>query len=95
MPFVTSEIYDNLVKYDDKELMVSDWPKENDNLNREEIIEKIKQVIVEIRNIRANKNIHPSKKSEIILVPTKNVKELTKKLKELDYQEQLMESYQD
>ena len=83
MPFVTSEIYDNLVKYDDKELMVSDWPKENDNLNREEIIEKIKQVIVEIRNIRATKNIHPSKKSEIILVPTKNVKELTKKLKEL------------
>ena len=83
MPFVTSEIYDNLVKYDDKELMVSDWPKENDNLNREEIIEKIKQVIVEIRNIRANKNIHPSKKSEIILVPTKNIKELTPKLKEL------------
>lgn len=83
MPFITSEIYDNLVKYDDKELMVSDWPKENDNLNREEIIEKIKQVIVEIRNIRANKNIHPSKKSEIILVPTKNIKELTPKLKEL------------
>ena len=83
MPFVTSEIYDNLVKYGDKELMVSDWPKENDNLNREEIIEKIKQVIVEIRNIRANKNIHPSKKSEIILVPTKNVEKLTKKLKEL------------
>ena len=83
MPFVTSEIYDNLVKYDDKELMVSDWPKENDNLNREEIIEKIKQEIVEIRNIRANKNIHPSKKSEIILVPTKNVEKLTKKLKEL------------
>ena len=83
MPFVTSEIYDNLVKYNDKELMVSDWPKENDNLNREEIIEKIKQVIVEIRNIRANKNIHPSKKSEIILVPTKNVEKLTKKLKEL------------
>ena len=43
MPFVTSEIYDNLVKYDDKELMVSDWPKENDNLNREEIIEKIRE----------------------------------------------------
>ena len=83
MPFITSETYDNLVKYDDKELMVSDWPKENDNLNREEIIEKIKQVIVEIRNIRANKNIHPSKKSEIILVPTKNVEKLTKKLKEL------------
>ena len=27
MPFVTSEIYDKLVNYDEKELMVADWPK--------------------------------------------------------------------
>ena len=26
MPFITSEIYDNLVSYEDKELMVSSWP---------------------------------------------------------------------
>ena len=87
MPFVTSEIYDNLVKYNDKELMVSDWPEFNEKLNYEDeenTLEKIKQVIVEIRNIRATKNIHPSKKSELIFVPTKNVAKTIEQLKELE-----------
>ena len=73
MPFVTSKIYDNLVKYDDKDLMVSSWPeKENiDYEKEEEFIEKIKDIIVEIRNIRATKNIHPSKKSRLIFITNK------------------------
>lgn len=48
MPFITSEIYDNLVSYEDKELMVSSWPTidlSEDNLSfkydkQEETIEK-------------------------------------------------------
>ena len=79
MPFVTSEIYENLVKYDEKDLMVTEWPyidKENQYNNEEEFVEKIKQIIVEIRNIRNTKNIHPSKKSELILVTTKYENEL-------------------
>ena len=87
MPFVTSEIYENLVKYDDKELMVSEWPKSSELLNyekEENTGEKVKQIIVEIRNIRATKNIHPSKKSELIFVPTKDVEETSKQLKELE-----------
>ena len=84
MPFVTSEIYNNLVNYDEKELMISNWPKAeltDDNINfkydsQEETIEKIKEIIVEIRNIRNTKNIHPSKKSELIIVTTKYKKEL-------------------
>lgn len=84
MPFITSEIYDNLVSYEDKELMVSSWPTidlSEDNLNfkydkQEETIEKIKEIIVEIRNIRNTKNIHPTKKSELILVTEKYEKEL-------------------
>lgn len=84
MPFITSEIYDNLVSYEDKELMVSTWPTidlSEDNLNfkydkQEETIEKIKEIIVEIRNIRNTKNIHPTKKSELILVTEKYEKEL-------------------
>ena len=73
MPFVTSKIYDNLVKYDDKDLMVSSWPeKENiDYEKEEEFIEKIKDIIVEIRNIRATKNIHPNKKSRLIFITNK------------------------
>ena len=73
MPFITSKIYDNLVKYDDKDLMVSSWPeKENiDYEKEEEFIEKIKDIIVEIRNIRATKNIHPNKKSRLIFITNK------------------------
>ena len=50
----------------------------------ENTVEKVKQIIVEIRNIRATKNIHPSKKSELIFVPTKDVEETSKQLKELE-----------
>ena len=68
MPFVTSEIYNDLVNYDGKDLMVSEWPKAKSEDGKfehdfeEEIIEKIKEIIVEIRNVRSTKNIHPSKK---------------------------------
>ena len=79
MPFVTSKIYDNLVKYDDKDLMVSEWPKLKNDYeynSQEETVEKIKEIIVEIRNIRNTKNIHPSKKSKLIVVTDKYEKEL-------------------
>ena len=79
MPFVTSEIYDNLVKYSEKDLMISGWPeirKEFVFEKEEQVIEEIKEIIVEIRNIRANKNIHPSKKAELIIVTKKHKEEI-------------------
>ncbi len=90
MPFVTSKIYDNLVKYDDKDLMISSWPEvENFDYEKEEyIIEKMKELIVEIRNIRSTKNIHPSKKSKLIFVTKKynrNIEELENILLKLGY----------
>ena len=84
MPFVTSKIYSNLVKYDDIELMVSNWPecKKEEDLKyneQENLIEKLKEIIVEIRNVRSTKNIHPSKKTELIFVTeTKIGNELVK-----------------
>ena len=77
MPFVTSEIYDTLVKYNNKELMMSKWPTSNTNHcyeKEEKLIENIKEVIVGIRNVRANMNIHPTKKADLIFV-TKEYKE--------------------
>ena len=73
MPFVTSKIYDNLVKYDNKDLMVSSWPKVEsfDYGKEEETVEKVKELIVEVRNIRSTKNIHPSKKSKLVFVTDK------------------------
>ena len=77
MPFVTTEIYSNLVNNEDTDLMVSNWPERKMSFEEEEkFIEKIKDVIVEIRNIRATKNIHPSKKSELIFVTNQYEKEL-------------------
>ncbi len=75
MPFVTTEIYSHLVDYDGKDLMVSDWPKESGKDYEEELnfIEGVKDIIVQIRNIRTNMNIHPSKKVKLIVVlNTKN-----------------------
>ena len=78
MPFVTSEIYDKLISYDEKELMVSEWPEKLDIRYEyeEETIEKLKEIIIGIRNIRNTKNIHPSKKSDLIFVTSKYQTEL-------------------
>ena len=95
MPFVTSEIYSNLVVEGTEDLIVSDWPKSNEKFDfekEEQTIEKIKDIIVEIRNVRSTKNIHPSKKSELIFVTTdyaKEVKELEQILLKLGFGEKL------
>ena len=79
MPFVTSKIYSNLVNYDDKELMVSNWPEIKQRVQyneNDDIVEKLKEIIVGIRNVRASMNIHPSKKSELIFVTQSYEKEI-------------------
>ena len=72
MPYMTAKIYPSLVILDnEEELMISKWPtvKENYAFNsEEELTEKLKEIIVEIRNVRTNMNIHPSKKTELIFV---------------------------
>ena len=73
MPFITSEIYSKLLNPDDKDLMVSDWPKANDSIEYDtskDFIENLKDVITQIRNVRANMNVHPSKKANLIFVTT-------------------------
>ena len=71
MPFITSEIYAKLVNPDNRDLMVSDWPKANDSIEYDtskDFIENLKDVITQIRNVRANMNVHPSKKTKLIFV---------------------------
>ena len=79
MPFITSKIYSNLVNYDGKELMVSNWPEIKQRVQyneNDDIVEKLKEIIVGIRNVRASMNIHPSKKSELIFVTQSYEKEI-------------------
>ena len=79
MPFVTSEIYENLIKYNDDELINSRWPDVRKELSfnkEEQIVENLKDVIVGIRNVRANMNIHPSKKADLIFITDKYKEEI-------------------
>ena len=76
MPFVTSEIYSKLICFGTKDLMVAKWPdiRSEFAFDEEEVeVEKIKKLIVEIRNIRSQMNVHPSKKSKLIFI-TENEK---------------------
>ena len=85
MPFVTTKIYSNLSGHDEKELMVSAWPEIKETFEydvEEDLVEKVKDIIVQIRNIRSTKNIHPSKKSELIFVTEKYQTQL-KELEEI------------
>ena len=71
MPFITSEIYGNLVQYNDKDLMVSKWPTIREKFvfdKEEQFVENLKSIITQIRNVRANMNVHPSKKSKLIFI---------------------------
>ena len=71
MPFVTSEIYSKLINTEAADLMVSKWPtiKEEFEFDKEEnFVEKLKKLVIEIRNVRTKMNVHPSKKSKLILV---------------------------
>ena len=70
MPFVTEELYSHLVNYDNKDIIISSWPeKTKENYEKDvEYIEEIKNLIVQIRNVRTNMNIHPSKKVQLIVV---------------------------
>lgn len=74
MPFVTTEIYRNLVKYNDKDLMLSKWPvaiNKDEFKDEENFVEMLKRIITEIRNTRAKMNVHPSKKADLIFVTEK------------------------
>lgn len=96
MPFITSEIYAKLVAYNDKELMVSKWPKRKETFQfdeEEKVVEKLKQVIVEIRNVRNTMNVHPSKKSTLIFVTQKYenvIKESEDFLSKLGFAEEII-----
>ena len=79
MPFVTSEIYSKLINTEAADLMVSKWPtiKEEFEFDKEEnFVEKLKKLVIEIRNVRTKMNVHPSKKSKLILVTDNFEKEI-------------------
>lgn len=79
MPFITEKIYSHLIVFGTEDLIVAKWPDMREKFafdKEEEFVEKLKKLIVEIRNVRATRNIHPSKKSELIFVTNQYEKEI-------------------
>ena len=70
MPFVTEEIFCTL---QDKEesIMISEWPVYTEKMvfgKEEKAVETIKEAVRNIRNIRAEMNVAPSKKAKVFVV---------------------------
>jgi len=70
MPFVTEEIYRNLIN-DDDSIMISAWPVYDESMEfagDERDMELIMDAIKAVRNIKAEMNMPPSKKNKLIFV---------------------------
>ena len=73
MPFITEEIFCSM-QDEEESIMVSDWPvfKEEFNFKAEENeVEVIKTAVRNIRNLRAEMNVAPSKKAAVYVVSEK------------------------
>ena len=70
MPFITEEIYSNLIT-EDESIMISEWPKAlsgNYFPEAEKSMGLIMNAIRSIRNVRAEMNVPASKKANVIFV---------------------------
>ena len=70
MPFITEEIFCN-IQDEEESIMISSWPvyDEADNFAAEEkAIETIKEAVRNIRNLRADMNVAPSRKALVYVV---------------------------
>lgn len=77
MPFITEEIFMHLQDTEET-IMLSNWPVYDESMNfekEEKEIELIKEAVKNIRNIRSEMNVPPSKKATVIVVSTdENIK---------------------
>jgi len=74
MPFITEEIYCNLIN-EDESIMISSWPvytEENNYPEAEKEMEMFMDIVRSIRNIKAEMNVPPSRKPKVIFVSKDN-----------------------
>lgn len=77
MPFITEEIYTHLPTVNGS-IVIAQWPHftDDDNMSdEEEMMNLTMDGIRNIRNVRAEMNVPPSKKAKVIIVPTDDKKE--------------------
>ena len=70
MPFITEEIFCN-IQDDEESIMLSSWPVYDEKFNfpdEEVAIQTIKEAVRNIRNVRAQMNVAPSRKAKVYVV---------------------------
>ena len=70
MPFITEEIFCN-IQDEEESIMISSWPvytEDNNYSEDENAIETIKTAVRNIRNVRAEMNVAPSRKALVYVV---------------------------
>ncbi len=70
MPFITEEIYMNLM-HDDESIMIAKWPEVNPKFNfieDKKLVDEELECIRQIRNIRSESNIPNSKKTKAVII---------------------------
>ena len=70
MPFITEEIFCN-IQDDEESIMISSWPVYDEKFNfpdEEVAILTIKEAVRNIRNVRAQMNVAPSRKAKVYVV---------------------------
>ena len=95
MPFITEQIYMQLYN-NDESIMISEYPSYHEEENFEQAeknVERLKEIIIGIRNTRSELNVPNSKKADLIFVTTE-YKDLIKNsfnfLKKLGYSENIL-----
>jgi valyl-tRNA synthetase len=72
MPFVTEEIYQKIPHLEES-IMISSWPEAIEEFKNDKALKDfdiIQELIKNIRNIRAEYNVSPSKKIDVIIKPS-------------------------
>ena len=70
MPFITEEIFCN-IQDDEESIMISSWPVYDEKFDfpdEEVAIQTIKEAVRNIRNVRAQMNVAPSRKAKVYVV---------------------------
>ncbi len=81
MPYISEEIFGKL-GYDDKLLMVSQWPEFDENMHydkEEEHVEYIKEAVTRVRTLKAEAGSPYKKTPALVLTNDKGVKEVFEK----------------
>ena len=72
MPFITEEIYCTLLEDENASIMITDWPVPSEAAAGfaadMDAVERIKEAVKGIRNVRGEMNVPPSKKAKVIVV---------------------------